>query len=131
MKRLLTAVAVAALSSAALAQDTTITTDRDGVVFVNLMTPAEGVTLDQLAAELTRAMETEIRFQPGFRAASVHVARDGSYVLNYAQWDNTESVDAVVALVQAGELPELAEAFTISAPEFHPYDVVSVTLAAE
>ncbi len=131
MKRLLTAVALTALSSAALAQDTTITADGDGVVFVNVMTPAEGVTLDQLAAELTEAMETEIRLQPGFRAASVHVARDDSYVLNYAQWDDTESVDAVVAKVQAGELPELAEAFSMSSPEFHPYDVVSVTRAAE
>ncbi len=131
MKNLLTAVALTALSSAALAQDATITADGDGVVFVNVMTPAEGVTLDQLAAELTEAMETEIRLQPGFRAASVHVARDGSYVLNYAQWDNTESVDAVVAKVQAGELPELAEAFSMSSPEFHPYDVVSITRAAE
>lgn len=131
MKALLSAVAVTALSSAASAQDATIAANGGGVVFVNLMTPAEGVALDRLAAELTEAMETEIRLQPGFRSASVHVARDGSYVLNYAQWDDTESVDAVVAKLQTGELPELAEAFSLSVPEFHPYDVVSVTRGAE
>ena len=131
MKWFLTAVALTVLSAAALAQDATITADGDGVVFVNLMTPKEGVTLDQLALELTEAMETEVRFVPGFRAASVHVARDGSYVLNYAQWDDTDSVDAVVTKLQAGEMPQLAEAFSMSSPEFHPYDVISVTRSAD
>ncbi|MEM1160846.1 MAG: antibiotic biosynthesis monooxygenase [Pseudomonadota bacterium] len=131
MKTFLTAVALTAISFAALAQDTRITADDDGVVFVNLMKPADGVTLEQLAEQLTEAMELEIRSQPGFRAASVHIARDDSYVLNYAQWDNTESVEAVVAKLQASEMPELAEAFSMSSPEFHPYDVESVTVAEE
>ena len=131
MKALLATVALTALSSAALAQETMIATGGDGVVFVNILTPSDGVALEQLAAELTEAMETEVRFQPGFRSASVHMARDGSYVLNYAQWDDTGSVDAVVAKVQSGELPELAEAFSLASPEFHPYDVMSVTLAAD
>ncbi|MGR3436085.1 MAG: hypothetical protein ACU0CO_14535 [Shimia sp.] len=132
--KLQTIAAAAGLSLIALpvvAEEVTISADGDGVTFVNLLTPNEGVTPEELAAELTEAMETEIRFREGFRNASVHIARDGAYVLNYAQWDSTENVDAVVAAVQAGELPEIAEAFTMSSPEFHPYDVVSVTLAAE
>ena len=131
MKALYGAAMVAALATSACAQDAVISAPSDGVVFVNLMSPAEGVSLDQLAAELTEAMEKEIRTQPGFRAASVHIARDGTYVLNYAQWDDTDSVDAVVTQLQAGNLPELAEAFSLSTPEFHPYDVSSVTLAAK
>ncbi|WP_299775101.1 antibiotic biosynthesis monooxygenase [uncultured Tateyamaria sp.] len=131
MKHFARAVALTALSSAAYAQETTIVPGGDGVTFVNILKPADGVSLEQLAAELTEAMGKEISKQPGFRAASVHMARDGSYVLNYGQWDSTDAVDAVVIKLQAGELPELGQAFSMAAPEFHPYDVMSVTKAAE
>lgn len=68
---------------------------------------------------------------PGFRTASVHISRDDSYVLNYAQWDDAASVDAVVAALQAGDLPDLALAFSMGSPEFHPYDVFSITVKEE
>lgn len=130
-KALVSAAVLAAFPSLAPAQQTTIARDAGGVVFVDLLTPADGVTLEELAAELTEAMDAEIRLQPGFRAASVHVARDGAYLLNYTQWDDTASVDAVVAGLETSRLPELAQAFAMSSPEFHPYDVVSVILASE
>lgn len=117
--------------ASAQAQQAVIAADGDGVTFVNLMTPTEGVTLDELARQLTIAMENDASRMPGFRTASVHVSRDESYVLNYAQWDDVASVDAVVAALQGGRLPELATAFAMSSPEFHPYDVHSVTLAGE
>lgn len=115
----------------AIAQEAIITAGGDGVTFVNLLAPADGVTLEALAAQLTLAMTTDASQMPGFRTASVHIARDGAYVLNYAQWDDTASVDAVVAALGEGQLPELAKAFSMATPEFHPYDVVSVTLAPE
>jgi hypothetical protein len=117
--------------ASAQAQQAVIAADGDGVTFVNLMTPTEGVTLDELARQLTIAMETDASRMLGFRTASVHVSRDESYVLNYAQWDDVASVDAAVAALQGGRLPELATAFAMSSPEFHPYDVHSVTLAGE
>jgi len=61
------------------------------------MTPNDGVTLDELARQLTTAMENDASGMPGFRTASVHVSRDDSYALNDAQWDDVASVDAVVA----------------------------------
>lgn len=136
MKTTFMAAATAAFSSAifsasVLSQEATIVTGSKGVTFVNILTPSDGITLETLAAELTEAMKQEVRFQLGFKNASVHIARDGAYVLNYAQWENTESVDAVVKLLQAGKLPELAQAFSMASPEFHPYDVASVTIAAE
>ena len=124
-------VAAALTPLPAAAQEATIAAGGDGVTFVNLIAPAEGVTVEALAEQLTLAMEADASRMPGFRTASVHVARDGAYVLNYAQWDDVASVDAVVAALGEGELPELTRAFSMGSPEFHPYDVVSVTPAAE
>jgi hypothetical protein len=118
-------------ATAATAQEAVIVPGGDHVTFVNVMTPNEGVTPGELASQLTVAMENDASRMPGFRTASVHVSRDDSYVLNYAQWDDVASVDALVAALQAGRLPDLAQAFSMSSPEFHPYDVHSVTLAGE
>lgn len=115
----------------AAAQEATIATSGDHVTFMNVMSPNEGVTLEELARQLTLAMENDIRKMPGFRTASVHVSRDNSYVVNYAQWDDVASVEAVVTALSEGRLPDLAQAFSMSAPEFHPYEVYSVTVAGE
>ena len=131
MRCLVLAASIAILPLGAFAQEAVITPGADHVTYVNVLTPADGVTLEALAAQLTTAMENDASEMPGFRSASVHVARDGGYVLNYAQWDDTASVDAVVAALGEGRLPDLAEAFSMASPEFHPYDVVSVTLAGE
>lgn len=124
-------VSALAFAMPVLAGETRIVEGGDGVVFVNLLRPNDGVSIDQLATQLTTAMENDASKMPGFRTASVHVSRDNSYVLNYAQWDNTESVDAVVAALGEGKLPDLAKAFSMATPEFHPYDVYSITLAGE
>ena len=131
MKTLALAAALAAAPFVVSAQEVTIVPDAGYVTYVNVLAPAEGVTLDALATQLTTAMENDASKMPGFRSASVHVARDGAYVLNYAQWDDTTSVDVVVAALGEGRLPDLAQAFSMASPEFHPYDVVSVTLAGE
>ena len=125
-----TILAAAGLAAAlpVTAQEAAIRTETDGVIFVNILTPNVGVSLDDLARQLTVAMENDASKMPGFRSASVHVSRDGSYVLNYAQWDDVASVDAVVAAIGAGQLPDLEQAFSMASAEFHPYDVVSVTL---
>ena len=131
MRHLALAASITALPLSTLAQEAVIVPGAENVTYVNVLTPADGVTLDALAAQLTTAMENDASAMPGFRSASVHVARDGAYVLNYAQWDDTASVDAVVAALGEGRLPDLATAFSMASPEFHPYDVVSVTLAGE
>jgi hypothetical protein len=131
MRHLALAASILVLPFTAAAQEAIITAKGDGVTFVNLLAPADGIGVEALADQLTLAMENDASGMPGFRTASVHVARDGAYVLNYAQWDDTASVDAVVAALGEGRLPDLARAFSMASPEFHPYDVVSVTLAGE
>ena len=130
-------LAMAPLAAAALtalpvaAQEAVIDLDGDGVTYVNLLAPADGVSIQELADQLQLGMQNDASKMPGFRSASIHVARDGAYVLNYAQWDDTASVDAVVTALGEGQLPDLAKAFSMASPEFHPYDVVSITLADE
>lgn len=128
----LTSFAATGLSAVpAAAQDAVISLAGDGVTYVNLLAPADGVTVEDLADQLLLGMQNDASEMPGFRSASIHIARDGAYVLNYAQWDDTASVDAVVAALGEGRLPDLAQAFSMASPEFHPYDVVSITLAGE
>jgi hypothetical protein len=130
-------LAMAPLAAGALtalpvaAQAVTIVPNADYVTYVNLLAPADGVSVEDLADQLLLGMRNDAGAMPGFRSASIHVARDGAYVLNYAQWDDTASVDAVVAALGEGRLPDLAQAFAMASPEFHPYDVVSITLAGE
>lgn len=125
-------LAVTALTALPVAaQEVTITADADYVTYVNLLAPADGVSVEDLAEQLLRGMQNDASEMPGFRSASIHIARDGAYVLNYAQWVDTASVDAVVTALGEGRLPDLAQAFSMASPEFHPYDVVSVTLADE
>ncbi|WP_299048746.1 antibiotic biosynthesis monooxygenase [uncultured Tateyamaria sp.] len=133
LKAVAFAAGVALAPISASAQDATVSIAEagDAVTFINVMTPNEGVTIQELAQQLTLAMETEISSFDGFRNASVHISRDETVVTNYAQWDSEASVQAVVEALTAGDLPELGKAFTISSPVFHPYDVFSITLAAE
>lgn len=128
---LLAMAPLAATALPAAAQEVTITTNDDYVTYVNLLAPADGVSVQELADQLELGMQNDASAMPGFRSASIHIARDGAYVLNYAQWDDTASVDAVVAALGEGQLPDLAQAFAMASPEFHPYDVVSITLAGE
>lgn len=50
---------------------------------------------DRLVAVLTEATEKSMRHQPGFISASIHRSRDGSRVVNYAQWRSSEDFEAM------------------------------------
>ena len=50
---------------------------------------------------LRRFTEAHARALPGFVAASVHAALDGSRVVNYAQWDSEADLAAMLATPQA------------------------------
>lgn len=105
----------------------TVAIDRKGKVLtaINLLIPNEGVSQSTVANLLKEAMEEEACKQPGFISATVHESLDNNYVINYAQWQDQASLEAVVGLVGSGDLPKLGQAFTLSKPDFHPYAVVS------
>lgn len=52
---------------------------------------------DELADLLREATEQTMRFVPGFISANIHVSADRSRVVNYAQWENAEDFQAMLA----------------------------------
>lgn len=122
---------ILAAGSPAGAQDDaapTITADPDVLTMVNVVTPTD-TTQDELAQLLTHGMEETMSRLPGFISATVHKSQDNDYVVVYAQWTDIEAVQNAGAQIAAGNAPAMAEAFTKATPEFHPYEVVSVTMA--
>lgn len=53
---------------------------------------------DKLYRHLVDITERTIRHLPGFVSANFHLSRDGSQVLNYAQWESEERFRAMRAL---------------------------------
>ena len=85
-------------------------------------------TQKQLVDALHGATEAVICKQPGFVSANFHVSRDGLRVVNYAQWQNVESLQAMFAdpvckqhIEKAGKIAQKIDV--------HYYDVFSVTHA--
>lgn len=122
---------IIATGSASVAQDRTapiIVADPGILTMINVVTPTE-ITQDELAELLTLGMQETMSTLPGFISATVHKSQDNDYVVVYAQWSDIAAVENAGALIAAGNAPEMAEAFTKATPEFHPYEVVSVTMA--
>jgi quinol monooxygenase YgiN len=49
----------------------------------------------ELITLLTTGADTWLRHQPGFVSAGIHASLDGTRVVNYAQWQNDEAVQAM------------------------------------
>jgi antibiotic biosynthesis monooxygenase (ABM) superfamily enzyme len=79
----------------------------------------------ELADLLATATEEVIQHLPGFVAANIHVSADGARVVNYAQWETAEALQAMPENPDAKEhidrSAEVAESFD---PRL--YEVVSV-----
>jgi len=46
---------------------------------------------------LIHATEELIQHQPGYVAANIHASKDGTRVVNYAQWESAESWQSMLA----------------------------------
>ncbi|MEG8181009.1 antibiotic biosynthesis monooxygenase [Nocardia terpenica] len=78
-----------------------------------------------LADLLVAATEKVIRHSPGFISANIHVSTDGVRVVNYAQWESPQAMQAMLddpaAQDHIHEASALADGF-----EPHLYTVESV-----
>jgi quinol monooxygenase YgiN len=75
---------------------TTIRPGDPPVAFVNVFTvdpDDQGRLLDLLAA----FVEETVRRMPGFVSANLHRSLDGTRVVNYAQWESAEALQAMLA----------------------------------
>lgn len=79
----------------------------------------------ELAALLDDATETVMRHVPGFISANIHVSTDGTRVVNYAQWESAEAMQAMLADPAARE--HMAPAAVLASSfDPHLYTVESV-----
>lgn len=80
---------------------------------------------DALATLLSDVTDEVMRHVPGFVSANIHVSTDRTRVVNYAQWENADAFEAMLADPTArehmGRAAALAEGF-----DPHLYTVESV-----
>ena len=79
---------------------------------------------EKLVTLLERATEYVVCTLPWFISTNIHKSLDGTNVANYAQWSSKEHFEAILQNPQAKE--HLAEAFKLSQPDPHLYEVVSI-----
>jgi heme-degrading monooxygenase HmoA len=68
-----------------------------------------------------------MRHQPGFISPNIRRSLDGTRVANYAQWKSKEAFEEMLHNSEAQK--HMNEALSVSSPEPHLYQVVSVHLA--
>jgi len=79
----------------------------------------------ELVELLTTATDEVIRCLPGFISANIHLSTDGGRVVNYAQWDSAEALQAMLQNPLARDhIDKCAEVATSFDP--HLYTVESV-----
>lgn len=92
----------------------TIDPNDDHMTLVNIFDVAEEQQ-QELVDLLVEATEETMRQMPGFVSANIHVSRDGTRVVNYAQWESREAFEAMKNSDEARshmmEAAELADDF--------------------
>jgi quinol monooxygenase YgiN len=93
------------------------------ITLINVFT-VEPQNQERLVKVLEKATEQVMQNLPGFVSANIHKSLDGTRVANYAQWKSKGDFEAMLQNHQAKE--HLDEAFKISQPDPHLYEVISV-----
>src|SRR5262249_95225 len=107
----------------------TIATDQDVVSLVNVFTvsPERQQRLADLLVEATMRVMNRL---PGYVSANIDRSRDGTRVVNYAQWRRVEDFEAMLRDPTAREHMQSALKVATSV-EPHLYEVVFVDQASE
>ena len=66
------------------------------LTLINVFTVAPERQQDLVSA-LEEATERSIRHRPGFVSVNIHASLDGTRVVNYAQWESREHLEAMLA----------------------------------
>jgi heme-degrading monooxygenase HmoA len=93
------------------------------ITLINVFT-VEPQNQDRLIKILEQATEEVMRHLPGFISANIHRSLDGVRVVNYAQWKSKEAFENMLQNSEAQK--HMNEASSVSSPEPHLYQVVSV-----
>ncbi|MFF8385964.1 putative quinol monooxygenase [Streptomyces kanasensis] len=107
--------------------ETVIRAEDDLLTLINVF-EVEASKQDELVALLNEGVEKVFRHRPGFVSATVLVGKDGTKVVNLAQWRSQEDIQATLADPAAQEYGRKTAALGKPAPGV--YSVASVFGAA-
>jgi heme-degrading monooxygenase HmoA len=79
---------------------TTIDVDAPVVTLINVFTVAPD-RQEELLKTLNESTQTLFTTIPGFRSANFHTSRDGTKVVNYAQWASEQAFQDMLKLPEA------------------------------
>lgn len=101
----------------------TISEGRHPLTVINVftVTPDRQADVVRMLGELT---EQTVRHQAGFISTNIHASLDGTRVVNYAQWESKEHLEAMMAVPAARE--RMRELIQVATSEPHLYEVARV-----
>ena len=100
----------------------TITKSGDVVTLINVFT-CEPQNQQALVDAWIRATEETLGELPGIISAALHKGKDGTRVVNYAQWKSSENWQQ---LVEVGRSSYFAEMGKFAKPDAHLYEICYV-----
>ena len=100
-----------------------VTIDKKGklLTIINILIPKDGTSKEELTLLLKNAVADDVLTQPGFISSTILESMNNNYVINYSQWKDGASLQAMVTRLQSGKAPKLAKAFSMSTPDYHPF----------
>lgn len=107
--------------------NTKVTIDTKGklLTIINILTPKDGTSKEELTLLLKNGVADDVLTQPGFISSTILESMNNDYVINYSQWKDEASLQAMVTRLQSGKAPRLAKAFSVSTPDYHPFSITS------
>lgn len=99
-------------------------TDVDFLTVINIMEPTSEEKEHVLTLLQEGINETMIT-RNGYISSNVHSSADNDYIINYSQWETGEDLQLAADLIGSGNAPKMAEAFSLSNPDFHPFQVTA------
>ncbi|MEU4359426.1 antibiotic biosynthesis monooxygenase family protein [Streptomyces virginiae] len=79
-----------------------ITIDKDAdTLTVMIVFTLEASDQPALLEAIRTFVQDVVRHQPGFVSSTVHVSDDGTRIINYAQWENRDALEAFRANPEA------------------------------
>jgi len=101
-----------------------LVTNPNLLTVINIMTPNSDDKNNVLTL-LKEGIDETMSKQQGYISSNVHSSKDNEYIINYSQWETGEDLQFAGELVGSGGAPKMAQAFSLSSPDYHPFQVTA------
>ena len=120
---LLSSFSINAKSTSALHSTAIIDSNNKHLTVINVWQVNKDVSKKKLVEALKYGVEKNMKNFTGFISATVHESMDDDTVIVYAQWKSGKDLQMAASAIQSGKAPEMAKAFSMGKPNYHPYKV--------